>query len=110
MARLAQGSEVIPFDSKGDWREVSRKRHAEIKAKYAKGDGLTGEVIRFSVADGFAQYVVTSVKPLTLVFIDEMDGYRIPEAHIRGLRLKDVEAMVAREKAWEEMFAKKKGA
>lgn len=57
---------------------------------------LVGNVIRFGVADGFAQYVVWKTKPLTLIHVDLYDGYAIPAAHARGLTLADVKQQVKR--------------
>lgn len=50
----------------------------------------TGFLMEFPVDDGFASYVVVAVRPLTLQHVDVMNGYRMPEAHIRGLTLSDV--------------------
>jgi len=44
----------------------------------------------YPVADGHAYYYIVSLSPLTLQHIDYMDGWELPDAHIRGLRQKDV--------------------
>ena len=65
---------------------------------------LTGQIIRFGVADGQAQYMIlngTSIMHLPLG-----DGYQIPEAHARGLRAKDMAAMVDYEKRMKELWGK----
>lgn len=47
-------------------------------------------VISFPVADGCALYAVISETPLILRHIPYGDGYVVPGAHIRGLRLSDI--------------------
>lgn len=68
---------------------------------------LVGEIIRFGVADGFAQYVVWKQKPLQLVHLTVGDAWTLPEAHERGLRLADVRQMVERDKRMAELFGRK---
>lgn len=100
-----------------DYRDPkwSEKEEAEL-AKVAEqirgrnpGDKLSGEIIRFQIADGYAQYMVESSRPLRLVHLNVCDGYQVLGATIRGLRLADVEAMVARERRLAELFASKGG-
>lgn len=69
---------------------------------------LVGRVISFPVADGKAFYMVVEEKPLSLAWIPFMDAYQIPEAHVRGLRKKDIEDMVKQDRAINELFAKKR--
>lgn len=54
------------------------------------------KVISFPFADGFAMYFVKSMRPLVLQHIPYGDAWQIPYAHIRGLRLADVELMLKR--------------
>ena len=49
-----------------------------------------GYIWSHQVADGFAFYRVKSTRPLTLEHIPYGDGYRVPEAHVRGLRMSDL--------------------
>jgi len=69
---------------------------------------LVGEIIRYGVADGYAQYMVYSTSPLQLIHIDIMDGYSADDIWLRGLRVSDVKTMVAQEKAISKLFAPKK--
>lgn len=69
---------------------------------------IVGGVIKFHVADGYAMYMVTKASPLTIQHIAYSDEYAISAAHIRGLRRADIEAMVAREKAVQAIFSKKR--
>lgn len=54
---------------------------------------LTGAVIQFQRADGYASYVVKEDKGgrvLVIQHINFLDGYRIEDALIRGLRREDI--------------------
>jgi len=66
----------------------------------------TGKVIQWQVADGYASYFVQSEKPLVLRHIGAGDGYAVDPALIRGLRLSDVRAMMAREAAMSKLFGR----
>ena len=56
------------------------------------------QMIKFSVGDGFAHYLVVSMKPLKLQHVPFGDGYKAHDALIRGLRKVDVEEIIARQK------------
>lgn len=77
----------------------------ELRAEAIVTHDIVGEVIRFQIADGYAQYMVWSVKPLELIHLPLGDAWSIPEAHARGLRLSDVRDMVEREKRIAALFA-----
>jgi hypothetical protein len=80
-----------------------------VEAKAAGGTGaLVGSVLRFPTADSYAQYLVWSERPLTLVHLPLGDGWSIPAAHARGLRISDVRDMVERDRRMAEMFTKKR--
>lgn len=77
------------------WREdraayIERQKAAARKAN--PGDKLAGTEHRVQIADGYAQYIVWSSKPLRLIHLDLEDGYSAPAAYIRGLRLADIKA------------------
>jgi hypothetical protein len=65
-----------------------------------------GEIIRFQIADGYAQYMV--FKYTELFHIEEGDAYQIPEAHSRGLRKADIIQKIKAGKAMEKLFASQK--
>jgi hypothetical protein len=109
MAKL-QGSITPPsqFDySTSDFVTESRRHEAEVDEwlkqtaeayrKLSKGD-LVGELIKFLVGDGFAMYMVVKQRPLTLVHINEGDGWQALSATIRGTTLADVRLQVKRNK------------
>ena len=70
-------------------------------ATRANKGGIVGETVRFQIADGYAVYVVWSERPLQLVHVNTGDGYAISGAHMRGLTLADVRALVGQERAWQ---------
>lgn len=51
-----------------------------------------GKIVNFQVADSYARYMILSYTELVQLF--PMDGYDIPEAHMRGLNEADIRAMV----------------
>jgi hypothetical protein len=104
MARLLQTSYPLPEYDINHRGPLATERSAVAFEKLR----AEREVVQFGVADGYASYLVVSRKPLTLQHIAYMDGYQIPYAHIRGLRLADVEFMLQREGKVRQMFAAKK--
>lgn len=92
--------EAFNFDPKEDWKVWTARQDAkmaEIEAQYP--------VIRFQVADGYAQYAVYSRKPLQLIHIPYGDAYQADPILLRGLRASDVTAMLEREKRLKKLFA-----
>lgn len=92
--------------------EVTKEFFARVKdycVNELGGTGkLTGEIIRFPIADGYAQYMVCELPRTTfLIHLRIHDGWQIPEAHERGLRKQDVKEMVDREKRLAELFGRK---
>lgn len=65
---------------------------------------VKGGLIRFPVADGYAIYLVISSSPLVLQHVPTGDAWRISDAHMRGLKLKDVQAMLLRNLAFAKIF------
>lgn len=85
MAQLHPKSYELPPIEFGarDWRETAHEKAFEKLQK-------THDMIKFSVADGYAWYIVKSRKPLVLQHVDYSDGYRASTPLIRGLRLSDI--------------------
>jgi hypothetical protein len=52
-----------------------------IKDMGYKGKNV-GEIVKFAVADGYAEYMVLSMKPMRLVHIPLGDAYEFPYAHL----------------------------
>jgi hypothetical protein len=66
---------------------------------------LVGEIIRFPMADGYAEYMVAATTPLELIHIPLGDAWDFQYAH--RLTKKDVEDKIKNQKALEELFKKK---
>lgn len=98
MARLAGQFEWPEKTGEMSWNEYDAAQAEALERVEGRFP-----VIAFPVADGKALYAVYKRAPLTLIHIPYMDAYQIPEAHIEGLRLADVDAMLAREAAWKKM-------
>ena len=97
-------------------RDADDKAHAAYIDRLAtlarsqnKGD-LVGEVVRFPAADGYAQYMIWSHSPCTLIHLAIHDAWSIPEAHARGLRISDLRDMVERDRRLAAMFAERQAA
>ena len=65
-----------------------------------------GEVIKFPVADGYAEYMVACMKPLQLIHIGLDDAYQFEYAHL--LKAKDVQEKLDQQKRLAELFSSKK--
>ena len=87
---------VLPNENFESYLKRQDKMLADLEAK--------GNIIKFPAADGYALYFVESMKPLVLKHIPYADGYQIDPAHIRGLRAKDVQDMIDREKRIKQLF------
>jgi len=62
-----------------------------------------GEVLNFPVADGSAQYMVVSMRPLALVHLELGDAYQFPYAHL--LTSKEVNNKLETQKKMDELFS-----
>lgn len=96
--------------------ERDLKKHTEALSDWCRSrtpnrraDSPIGEVIRWQVADGYAQYMVYTTSPLALIHLDYLDGYEVSEIMLRGLRVSDVKQMIARERRLSELFGARKG-
>ncbi len=65
---------------------------------------LIGETITFPVADGRAEYMVYTTKPLALIHLPYVDAYEADPILLRGLRVADVERLVASRRNLAELF------
>ncbi len=70
-----------------------------------KNSKYVGETIQFPAADGYAVYMVASMKPLELVHIPLWDGYSFEYAH--RLTAKDVQDKIEGMKRLEKLFPKR---
>jgi hypothetical protein len=75
----------------------------ELKSMGYKGKNF-GEIIKFQVADGYAQYMVISMRPLQLMHLPLGDAWDFQYAHL--LTAKEVNEKIEGQKAWEKAFSK----
>ena len=108
-------AKVVALKNSQDWE---RKPGEDFESWLKRQDGLfkaletegersqvvVGKVISTPVADGYANYLVLSAKPLHLGHIPYMDAWHADSIWLRGLRLRDVEAMVVRDCGLRSMF------
>lgn len=71
----------------------------------ASNGKLVGETISFQVADGYAQYMIFSTKPLRVIHMSMADGYNADPILIRGLRVSDVKDLIKRDQAMKKLFS-----
>lgn len=94
MARLHPKQYQLPpiqhKDSNGNYVAFRDTEHHKAFEKLCEEN----DMMYFGVADGSACYIVKSRKPLVLQHVDYCDGYAVSYVMIRGLRVRDVEAMM----------------
>lgn len=87
-----------------DVEEYEKKLRVFCK-NYSKAPSeYVGEIIKFQVADGYAEYMVLSLKPLQLIHLDIWDGWQSEFAEL--LTPKKVIEMVNRNKSLAKLFNK----
>lgn len=59
-----------------------------------KGD-LVGKIIYLPWADGAAQYMICSHKPVALIHLPLGDAWNVPDYQTRGLRISDLRRMAS---------------
>ena len=64
-----------------------------------------GEVLRFQVADGYAEYMVASLKPVELVHLPLWDEYQFEYADL--MTAEKVQEQITRQNALKELFSRK---
>jgi hypothetical protein len=77
--------EIDEYDNYEEYREAEEAAMEELK------NDPNETIVYFQVADGYARYRLKSKEPLVLQHIPYGDKYRIPDPHLRGLRLEDIE-------------------
>jgi hypothetical protein len=64
-----------------------------------------GEIIQFPVADGYAQYMVASMKPVELVHIPLWDAWDFQFVHL--ITAKEIQGQIDGQKALKKLFGGK---
>jgi hypothetical protein len=104
----------INFQDHG-WEAIDRsqkhlKELIEISDKIDPDDpncDITNAILKFPVADGYAFYIVSKAKPLTLSLIPIGDSYQIMGAAIRGINKAFVLDHLRTKKRFESLFKKR---
>ena len=96
MATLAPKPLILAVQSEGeDYSAFMDREDAAFDKLYKEQDKLApttivGRIVRFPYADGYAFYLVTKEKPLTLQHIPVGDRWQVPYYQIRGFRKVDI--------------------
>lgn len=88
--------------------DIIAKESADAVERYVKTGDLLGLIYRTGIADGYAEYRVTKIRPFTIQHVYIADGYQMPDAHVRGLRAQDVMDYTNQNIAWAEMVDKQR--
>jgi len=97
---------VLDFKNLSNYDKDCEKFKAELSAfcLARKKDKNVGEVIRFQVADGYAEYMVASTKPVELIHLPFWDCYQFEYAHL--LTAKEIQGKIDQEAALAKLFKK----
>ncbi len=108
MAELVEPYDGLPefdrdqYEDYSDFMDEERAAFNELQNQQPDDpdeEGLEGTMLRFPQADGYAHYRVVGTDPLQIQHIPFGDAYRIPAAHVRGLREEDVRQQLERREA-----------
>lgn len=91
------------FDNYEKECEEYKNKLREYLLRVKKGKNI-GEIIRFPVADGYAEYMVASMKPAELIHLPLGDAWQFQYAHLLGT--KEIQDEIDRRKALEKIFQK----
>ena len=108
MAEIYRAPDYIKrpsFDD--DWQKDEERYLKEVTdfcLTRKKGKNV-GETIRFPAADGYAVYMVASMRPLELIHLETMDAYTFQYVHL--MTAKEVNEQIANQKAMEKLIPKR---
>lgn len=96
------------WDDVSSWEENEKKYIADLK-QHLQGLGYkekyTGEIIKFPAADGYAMYMVISMKPMSLMHLPIGDAWTSEYAEL--MTAKKVQEKIEAEKRFTELWNKK---
>lgn len=95
------GEDIDDYFKRGD-------AYVEAVKKWAKDHGdspESGEEVDFPAGDGYARYVVLSLKPVKLLHLNVGDAWQVPYA--KRLTAADVREAISAKKALAELFGRK---
>jgi hypothetical protein len=90
MGKIFGGIEGIVKEKEWD-NESDKKYIADLKAWCLanKPGKNSGEIVEFQYADGYAKYMVASMKPLELIHLNVDDAWELP--HVNRLTAQDIQ-------------------
>ena len=95
------------YQNLSEWVTLEKQYKQDLK-KHIRKMGYkgknVGEVVRFQVADGYAEYMVLSMRPLGLIHLDLGDGYQFPQ--VKLMNAKEVNKQLDIQKKMAELFSK----
>ena len=94
MAKLLDTEYKLTTDCVDNWEQHAKEFDAI----------PTDRIFSHPYADGRAYYYIVTEKPLVLQHIPYGDAWQLPYAHIRGLRLSDIQAKRKWDKGMAELF------
>lgn len=117
MATLSKNPFVSPGYDPNIWTPENwakeKKITEDLEKKSASIDyndpncDLTGAVVYFGVGDGYAVYVVTKNKPLTLSHVPYGDAWWVPYVTIRGVNRNYVRSFLRQQAEAKRIFAER---
>jgi hypothetical protein len=75
-------------------------RQLKVFARNRNKGKLVGEIIRFQVADGYAEYMVAGLRPVELIHIPLWDAYQFAQIHL--MTANEIKQQIEREKAFQK--------
>ena len=95
------------FDNKG-YMEAEQQYTKELEEYCLENNSgkYVGKVARFGVADGYAMYMVASLRPLEMIHLPLGDAYNFP--YVDRLKAKDFKENIDRQERLAEIFGHNK--
>ncbi len=95
----------IPIQQYFDMEEAYVERVKQYARNYKPDpSGCAGEELRFPVADGYARYIVLSLRPAQLIELKLGDGWQFQFAHL--LTAAEIKKMVGQNRKRNVLFGK----
>jgi hypothetical protein len=97
----------LDFKNFGQYQKDCVKYKEDLKAwlnKNGYNGKNVGEIIQFPVADGYAEYMVASMKPVKLVHLPLMDAWHFQYAHL--MTAKEIQTKIDGQNRLMELFKK----
>lgn len=104
MIKIYAPPKSLPYKSSSYSAEYDTEYTASVQ-KYCRDYGagsLKGEIVRFPYADGYAEYVVFSLRPCTLIHLPIGDAWSYP--YINRLTTADIRAKIKQQKILQALF------